>query len=385
MKAILRVILSLASGLVAGLLPGCSHSQAEVATSWDPKAAAAYLDQREDRWMGWQDAARDHGTFCISCHTALPYALSRPALRRVLADKNPTVEERELLDDVTKRVRTWKQIGPYYSDQEHGTYKTDESRGTEAVLNALILASNDCQNGVLSEDTRAAFDNMWALQRKTGSGKGAWSWLQFGLKPWEARDSQYFGAALAAVAVGMAPEKYHSNPEIQDRLELLRAYLNREYARQSLFNRMVLLWASTKLPGLIAPDRRESLIKEILGEQQADGGWSLSPLVRTWKGSTLVSYIRSWIREDATLVEGKSDGYATGLAAFVLQEAGMPLENTQLERGLSWLLRNQNHAEGLWPGYSLNKRRKPSSNIGHFMSDAATAYAVLALAEAKRY
>src|SRR5580692_12541184 len=50
--------------------------------SWDPKAAAAYLDQRAAWWMGWQGASRDHQTFCISCHTALPYALSRPALRK---------------------------------------------------------------------------------------------------------------------------------------------------------------------------------------------------------------------------------------------------------------------------------------------------------------
>src|SRR5262245_47437745 len=47
----------------------------ETAAPWNPKAAAAYLDQRERWWMGWQDAAREHGTFCISCHTSVPYAL----------------------------------------------------------------------------------------------------------------------------------------------------------------------------------------------------------------------------------------------------------------------------------------------------------------------
>ena len=54
------------------------------AGGWNSKSAAAYLDQRLSWWVTWKTAERDHGTFCISCHTALPYALGRPSLRAAL-------------------------------------------------------------------------------------------------------------------------------------------------------------------------------------------------------------------------------------------------------------------------------------------------------------
>jgi squalene-hopene/tetraprenyl-beta-curcumene cyclase len=317
----------------------------------------------------------------VSCHTALPYALSRSALRGALADHTLSPNERRLLENVTKRVRLGKDAGPYYSDQKSGDHKTAESRGTEAVLNALILASYDARQGRLSDDARAAFDHMWAMQNTTGDDKGAWSWLDFDLQPWEAKESSYFGATLAAAAAGTAPENYRSTPAIHDRLMLLREYLDRGYATQSLYNRTVLLWASTKLPGLVKPDRQKSLVAEILNQQRADGGWSLASLNATSGRSTLRAYVRSWIRADET----KSDGYATGLVTLTLQQAGLPRDNVQVMRGLSWLERNQNMSEGSWPADSLNAHRDPASNIGHFMSDAATAYAVLALTEAGRH
>jgi squalene-hopene/tetraprenyl-beta-curcumene cyclase len=364
-------------------MASCSGSAPKVSNSWDPKAAAAYLDYRAEWWMEWTGSARDHGTFCISCHTALPYALSRPALRPALAEQGSTATERKLIDNVTKRVRLWNDIGPYYSDPGYAG-KADESRGTESVLNALVLASHDAQSGRLSDDTRAAFDHMWAQQQTIGDDRGAWHWLQFDQEPWEANDSPYYGAALAAMAVGTAPESYGSSPEIQNHLQLLREYLNRRSAAQSTINRVFLLWASTKLPGLLRPEQQKAIVNEVLSKQQADGGWRLASLTWTWNSWSLHGLVNMWIREDGTPMDGKSDGVATGLITLALQEAGVSHDSAQLKHGLSWLMSNQNAAEGFWPASSVNKRRHISSDTGRFMSDAATAYAVLALTENQR-
>lgn len=393
-KSVQRIS-ALAACLAAGIIALCWHTETragssrdpkaipahllqpetKIATSWDQKAAAAYLDQRAGWWMDWPRAARDHETFCVSCHTAVPYALSRPALRKALAEAAPSPNERRLLENVTKRVRLWKEVAPFYTDADRGVYKSVESRGTESVLNALILASQDALSGELSNDTRSALENMWAEQQTTGKQKGAWLWLRFANEPWEADDSDYYGAALAAVAAGTAPGNYLARPEIQNRLKLLREYLNRESATQTTINRVVLLWASAKLPGLLNSHQQGAIIDELLARQQPDGGWSLSSLVGTWK------------RQDGTPQEAQSDGYATGLITFALQQAGIPPDNPHEKQGLAWLAGMQDKTEGFWRSYSLNKNKEhhmtPATAL--FMNDAATAYAVLALTEASRH
>ena len=79
-------------------------------------------------------------------------------------------------------------------------------------------------------------------------------------------------------------------------------------------------------------------------------------------------------------MDTSSDGYATGLATFVLEQVGIASTRLQIQQGLQWLRQHQDKNTGQWWASSLNKQRDPASDAGQFMSDAATAFAVLALA-----
>jgi len=336
------------------------------ASTWSPKSAAAYLDAREAWWAGWPRASKDHGTFCVSCHTVVPYALARPTLREAMSESEPSREERQLLEDVRKRVRMWNEVKPYYSQM------AAQARGTEAVLNALVLSSYDSRSGHLSDDARAAFANLWATQQTSGDAKGRWLWIQFDNEPWEAPDSPYYGAALAAIAVGMAPGDYRSTPEIQNNVKMLGEYLNRESAKQSLMNRVYLLWASTEVPGILDEAQQKAIVDEVESKQLEDGGWNTSSLIAGWK------------RADGTAEATGSDGCATGLVVYTLERAGISPEDARVKRGLAWLSSNQSVWGGHWNAYSLNHRHaNPFAPGVRFMDDAATGYAILALTQAK--
>jgi squalene-hopene/tetraprenyl-beta-curcumene cyclase len=287
-------------------------------------------------------------------------------MRKALGESGPSSPELEMLGNIAKRVNLWNEVEPFYSDQKVGPRKTIESRGTEAVLNALILARYDTQKHRLSYVARRAFDNMWTTQLAEGDEAGSWNWLNFHNAPWESNESHYYGATLAAVAVGLAPGNYRKSPEIQPDLNRLSLYLNRDYDSQPLVNRIVLLWASSKLPGLLPSWKRAALLDDIRVHQKEDGGWSLTSLGR-------------WNRRDNTQLDERSDGYATGLIVYALKKAKVSVNKEEMKKAIAWLIKNQDAKQGLWPAYSLNKQRDAATDVGHFMSDAATSYSVMAL------
>lgn len=362
--------LLLAGSMTAFVLARPARPHATGRAEWNAEAAATYLDGRMSWWLAWPNAARDHGTSCVSCHTALPYALARSSLRRVLDERAPAQPEQVMLERVTTRVRLWREVEPYYPDQTRGLPKTSESRGTEAVLNAVVLATRDAEAGAMSEDLHLAFDNLWALQMRRGPLEGGWAWLNFGLEPWEGPRSPYFGAALAAIAIGAAPDDYATTPAIQEPLALLRGYLRKGADTESLFNRLMMLWAASELAGVLEEAQQRAIVQAALSVQAPDGGWSLAALA-------------PWQRIDGSLLGDASDGYATALAVLALQKAGGAAAAAAVERGRAWLIAHQDPDTGALQASSINKDRDPATAPASFMSDAATALASLALSDGR--
>jgi hypothetical protein len=358
--------------LTASLIPSTAGANEPVA--WSKEKAAAYLDERAKAWFEFAGANRGRGmnqTSCVSCHTLFPYATARPVLRRLTGTKESTEHEKKFLAHIQKRVESWADLDtpPLRLFYDFNDRKKLESWGTEAVLNAFLLAWDDQEQARKkpSDRTRRAFENLWKVQARTGDDKGSWDWLDFKLEPWESKDARYFGAALAAVAVGTDPGYYAKgdNKTLDENVEWLRGYLKGGVAGQNLFNRAWALWASTKLEGVLTKEEQKQILEQLLDKQQEDGGWGLPSLGR-------------YVRSDGTTQETASDGYATGLVLHILQTAGLAKDNAKIAKGLTWLASNQTPT-GAWRGISVNKKRDPATHVGKFMSDAATGYAVLAL------
>jgi squalene-hopene/tetraprenyl-beta-curcumene cyclase len=234
------------------------------------------------------------------------------------------------------------------------------------VLASLVLAMDDAPRGKLSAEGEKAFDRLWSLQVKTGPDKGAWLWSDFDLDPWETKESAFYGAALAALATGLAPAGYQSRPEIQENIAALAAYLRGGQKTQPLHNKLFLLWASAKLRDLLPDTDKQAILNELWRKQESDGGWTIASLGQ-WKQ-----------RAKAPVAAG-SNSYATALVTYATEQAGVQRAQAGLAKALAWLRTHQDTHGGYWAAESMNHKHDPGTVPEKFMSDAATGYAVAAL------
>ena len=300
-----------------------------LAKAFSATKAARYLDAVAVNWT------RDRQ--CITCHTNLPYLMARP---RMPGDPAGWKEVHKFLEDDVAR---WQAGGKPRGD-------------AYIVTTAAGLAFTDAARGQLSPSTRAAFDMMWKTQRPTGE----WNWLKCNWPLIEHDD--YYGAVLAAVAVAVAPEEYRKSEAAAAGLARLKGYFAKNPAPDR-HHRAMLLWASTQIPGLMSAKEQAKCLAELKSAQRPDGGWSLPSL-------------GTYLRRDKTPndPDAASDGYATGLLLVVFRQAGVPANDPAVMRGIAWI-KNHQRESGRWYTRSLNNDK------AHYITNAATAMAVLALAE----
>jgi squalene-hopene/tetraprenyl-beta-curcumene cyclase len=128
----------------------------------------------------------------------------------------------------------------------------------------------------------------------------------------------------------------------------------------------MLLWASSKVPDLMTADAKAKAVKDLRAKQQKDGGWSLP---------SLGEYKRRDEKKTPNDPNAASDGYGTGFVAFVLLQAGEKADGVAVAAAVKWLKANQRES-GRWYTRSLNNDK------AHYITNAGTAFCVLALADA---
>lgn len=304
-----------------------------LAAEFSAKKAAEYLDRSALNWLKTKK--------CATCHTNLFYMAARPALKATLADSG---EVRSFYEDYRK-VR-WEKKLP------------TENQGFWPIVVGTGLTLNDIQStGKLSDVSREVLDIMWTVQREDGG----WKWPHCDYAPLEIDD--HYGVTLALLTVGMAPGDYAKTPQALAGLEKVRTYL-RNNPPKSLHHRAMLAWVSVRIDDIATEEQRKEALSELLALQLDDGGWSTSGLLTDWKGLE---------RSDGEPLDTKtSDGYGTGFTIVVARELGVPADDPRLRRGIEWLHSNQRES-GKW------FTRSPVHECGNLISNAGSAYAVLAL------
>ena len=311
------------------------------------KAALDYIDNGA---LAWSKERK-----CVSCHTNGSYLFTRPALTGMIG--NPPQEMRDFFVQQLDKLQV----------KDRKVLRKRENATQVAYVAAGLAEWDKHVSNHLSTETDRALRLLFEVQREDGAFNNH--------NCWPPLESSYFhSATVAAMAITSAPGWLASSagdsPELLDQFEQLKTFL-RDSEPPHDYGRLLLLWASARIPDLIDSERKQSIIEMILDRQKSDGGWSIRTFAtpESWgKGNRAEK-----LRAEPELDNPPSDGHLTGLAVIVLRESGVCKTDPQIRKAIKWILNNQRQS-GRWWTRSLN------SDDYHFITFSGSCYPLLALA-----
>lgn len=230
------------------------------------------------------------------------------------------------------------------------------------VATTAFLALSDARSGAeVHKATREGLDHAWGLLDESGTWE---AWLQCNWPPFES-DAEY-GPTLMLIALGELEKKASLTDADRVGVKRLIEYLNRNEP-VSLHAKAMRLWAAkhwSKEGTWKARDLR-SWKRELLAARGRDGGWSMASLSGP-----------AWKRDGGEPQTTTSEAYPTAFCVYVLLQTGVKRNAVIIKAGLRWLREHQREA-GDW--YTRSPRRDGKD----YISRAATAFALMALAETK--
>ncbi|HEY8279931.1 MAG TPA: hypothetical protein VIH99_09920, partial [Bdellovibrionota bacterium] len=273
---------------------------------------------------------------CLSCHTVLPLAFNYRHGGTVDAATAGAMDE----------VRRYIEGRADNFMNRSAWYGSREGHSSEAVISALMVASEETGRQAPSTLARKVAKNLRQIQEQDGSFR----WLDKGREPFESTRGKLFGNAMAAHAFARTNPFILEEAENVAAFKALKGYLRKEAKRSdlNLMDKATLLWADSARSDLVAErvlseTQAAKFADEIFAAQESSGGFSMEKLT-------------GWNKKKPGIA-GKPDSLATSYVLNALEDtkAGMPGTATRakMDKGLDWLA-GQRRADGTFEASSVN-------------------------------
>ncbi len=319
------------------------------------QAAAKYLETGAASWL-----KRDKA--CVNCHTTGPYMTDFTAWSRRFGQPNEDV-----LKNFVKAVP--KEI-------EEVRETETETKGLKfypgaffAVWRTAGLAEWDRNvAGKLSEPTERSLRDMFMRQSESGA------FVSHGEVEIPHITTDFELSLQAARAMTAAPGWLAGlkDDTLLARVEKLKQYLRTSPPKND-FDRVLKLQLAHYLPDLVTSADRDTALALLTSKQHADGGWStrdMSP-VSDWHYE-MSPFVLNLIKNLPDADKPESDAYMTALAIVLMRQSNVPVSDSRIQKGLTWLKREQRES-GRWWMHSLYRGNY------HYTTYIATIEAIKAL------